>query len=155
MPSPLSFTVTRTHPSLVTPIPITSCFWSCPHCFHRILGVANEVDQNLQDLVFVHNDYRDVSVIANNLNPVPIQRRGIYLQRVFGQARDRDRLDHPGNSGVALLHGDDLLDVVQVLREQIEFLEHFGPLFVEMGPEIRQIIEEQFSARIAGKKSSK
>ena len=58
----------------------------CPSGFiARVLGVADEVDQNLHDLVLVSGHHRAGLVVANYIYLMPRQRTGIDADGVLDQ----------------------------------------------------------------------
>ncbi len=52
----------------------------------------------------------------------------IEIQRILDEIGGRQRLHDPRDSGVTLLHGDDLLDVRDVFREAFHLAQHLGLL---------------------------
>src|ERR1035437_1428716 len=76
----------------------------------RVFGIADEVDQSLQNSVFVGDDRRGFLELAAYLDGVPNQRGPVDVERVFHQLRGAHALRDTGDFGVALLHGDNLLD---------------------------------------------
>jgi hypothetical protein len=60
---------------------------------HRVVRIAHEVHEDLQNLVLVDRYQRHLRILADYLDAVALQRPFVYLQRIIGEARDRDRLD--------------------------------------------------------------
>ena len=77
--------------------------------FGRVLRVLNQVREDLQRLVALDSDGRNVPVFADNLDAVPIERGGGHFQRVFDKFGWGDRFHDALVLGNALLLRDNLL----------------------------------------------
>lgn len=84
---------------------------------HCIFGIADQVDQDQQQAVFVADDCRCVLVVLGDDDMVPTQGAGIHAQRILEQIDDVQRLDQPGRAGIGLLSGNDVLDVIDAFGE--------------------------------------
>src|ERR1051325_4748497 len=82
-----------------------------------VFGVAHEVDQDLQHLVFLGRNRRHLGVVALDLHPVALERSGVQAQAVLDEIGHLDGLPDARHLGVALLHVHDILDVFDVLAE--------------------------------------
>src|ERR1043165_1890745 len=60
----------------------------------RVLGVANQVDENLQHLVLFDRDRWHVLNFFANFNIVPIQTTYVHVQGIFDQIGDVDGLSN-------------------------------------------------------------
>src|SRR5215831_2023391 len=96
---------------------------------HGVDGIANQVDQNLQHLVPIHQHLGQFGVLPNHLNLLPFQRRQVDSQGLLHEIGQRHGLLQTTKASQALLHADDLLDVLDISTERREFLE-YGRLFM-------------------------
>ena len=83
--------------------------------------VADQIDQNLQQLVLVGDDRRDSPVAPLNSDITASGRCDIDLQRLLHDRDGVDLLDQARAAGQRLLAADNLLDVIDVARERIQF----------------------------------
>ena len=81
----------------------------------------HEIDENLQDFVFVSRGLGHGGVLAHDLNPMAGEAGRVELQGIIHQVGDGHVFEDAGNAGVILLHGDDFLDVLNVARQLILF----------------------------------
>ena len=109
--------------------------------------------------MFLSRDVGDLRIVfANDLHFMAHQCARVHAQRVLQQIARFHLLGNPADFGVALLHGDDLLDVLNVVPQQIHFLEQgglFGGQMIGQLPEIaRQLpapgIGADESAQVVG-----
>src|ERR1700688_4483561 len=92
----------------------------------RVLGVAHEIHQNLQHLVFIDGDRRHLAEFAAQRHSVTHEGAGVQPQAVLHQVDYPDGLGDAAELGVTLLHRHGVLDVFQVVAQRYEFLErHF------------------------------
>ena len=98
-----------------------------PRFVARILGVAHEVDEDLQDSVLVGGDHGLCLEVADDLDVVAGERAAMDAQDVFDDVRHGDRLDDARRPAVGLLHGDDLLDVLDVFPQVLNFRDQLRP----------------------------
>ena len=82
--------------------------------------------------MFLGLNHRHLVELAAQLHVVPGERGAVDLDGVIDQLRGVDGFDDARDFGVALLHGDDLLDVLDVLQELLEFLQQSGLFVGEM-----------------------
>jgi len=89
-----------------------------------VLRIAYQIDQNLQYLVLVDTDRRDVVVDLTAYGDTVAGKRGrIHAQTVFDQSGHGHGLGNAAQLGVALLHGHRLLDVIDVVTQRGQLLE--------------------------------
>src|ERR1700677_1914231 len=82
-----------------------------------IFGVSNEIDEDLEDLVFVNKNRGGGGVLADDVDLVAFDGAGVEAEGVLDQFLGGKGFLRAGNPGVGLLHGDDLLDMVDVGAE--------------------------------------
>ena len=87
-----------------------------------VFGVAHEIDQDLQDLVFVDGDRRHLAEFALQRDAVAHEGAGVHAQAILDQLVDSDGFGDAAQLGVALLHGHGLLDVLDIIAQRGEFL---------------------------------
>ena len=87
---------------------------------HRVFGVVQNIDEDLQDLVFIYHDRRRLAVFADHLDGMAAHRPLVHVQRVIHQIGQMHRFHHAGRAGVALLRRHDLLDVFDVGRQGLQ-----------------------------------
>ena len=98
----------------------------------RILGVTDKIDQNLQDFMFVNHQGRHFLKLADDLDAMAGQCRRINLDGIFHQAGQGHFFDDAGNTRIALLRGDDVLDVIDVFGQLLQFTQSVFLLFLEL-----------------------
>ncbi len=96
-----------------------------------VLGVANEVDEDLEDPVLVQRDRWHRSDLGFETNLVTIERGGIDLNGVLDELTNLDRLLNARDLRVALLHGNDLIDVLDVFAELAQLAKEKLIFFLE------------------------
>ena len=69
----------------------------------------------------------------------------IHLQAVLHQHPDVERLDQAAAPGVALLHGDDFLDVLDVAAERRELLDRRIALGGQISRQLLQVLRQVFA----------
>ncbi len=113
MPTPLSTTAILTLPP---PLDHSQghAFVGLAGLIAGVLGIAHEVDEDLQHLVFVEIEEGDFFKIADDFDAMPGEGANVQAQAVLDQAGKVDDFPDPGYLGIALLHGDDILDVLNV-----------------------------------------
>ena len=117
--------------------------------FDGLHRVAQQIQQNLEHAVFVHRHRRDLGVIALQYDCVAIQSGPQHGQGVLYQFRQRNNLDQTGRLGIALLPGDDLLDVPHVAGEQGQLPQHGLAFLLQVVAELGQIGQHTLSFRVA------
>ena len=70
--------------------------------------------------------------LADDLDSMPGQGRRIDLEGVFHQAGQGHFLDDPGNAGIALLHGHDVFDVINVFCQLLQLRARGFPALSEV-----------------------
>ncbi|MCY1300300.1 hypothetical protein D9M70_498610 [compost metagenome] len=121
---------------------------------HGVFGVADQVDQDQQQAVFVTHDLRHLAVLLDHLDVMPGQRTGVHAQGVLEQFADVQRLHQIVGARVGLLGGDDVLDVVDAFAQLHEFVGH-ALLFERDG--LHQLIEvtgKQFAFLVPGQEGT-
>ena len=58
----------------------------------RVFGVADEVDQDLQDFVFVHQDIWNWREFADHMDLMPFHRARVQTKGVFHQDGERSTI---------------------------------------------------------------
>ena len=122
MPAPLSRTSMRTPPSTLpidtVELPIR------PHRFlERVLGVRDQVHENLHDLVPIHEHRRQLLVAPDDLDVAVAQRRFADREGGLRDLLERADLRDAVDLRIRLLRRDDLLHVLEVLGELVDVAE--------------------------------
>ena len=86
-----------------------------------------KIDEDLNHLVAVRRDLRDVGKLPDDLDGVAFVGGGVYSQCIFGEFRRLHVFEDAGRSRIRLLHDDDLFDVFDVPDEALRFFKHCGP----------------------------
>ena len=94
-----------------------------PAIVRGVFGVADQVDENLEDLAFLAEDGGNGMELADDAHGVADEGAGVHAEGILHQLLGAERFDDADHGGVGLLHRDDLLDVVDVFLEGIEFFE--------------------------------
>jgi len=115
-----------------------------------VFGITHEVDENLEHLVLVHLDERDGLVVAIEGDAVAGQGPIVHAHGVFEQIARRQPLDHARHAGVTLLHGDDLLDVLDIAGDALHLPAPVAMLRLEVLGQLDDEVGELLAARIAG-----
>ena len=89
-------------------------------------------------------------MFAAVLDGVPLQGGGIDLDGILDQLGDIDDLLHAGDLGIALLHGDDLVDMLDVLAQVAEFEQKEALLLLEFVVDGGQVLGDMLAARVGG-----
>ena len=110
---------------------------------HRLPGVGDQVDQDLQQARPVQGEHRELAELPAHADLVPGERVLLQAQRLLDQFPRLHRLDHPGAAGVALLGGDDLLDVLHAARQPGELGERRLLVGGQAGGEFLQVPGEE------------
>ncbi|MNS51916.1 hypothetical protein D3C72_846150 [compost metagenome] len=119
--------------------------WAVAEVGHGVFSVADEVDQDQQQTVFVAHHLRHVSVLPDHRDVVPGECPGVHAQRVFEQFVDEQRFGHAVGAGIGLLGGDDVFDVVDAFVHLVQLVEHFL-LFLGNGDhQLVEVAGEQFA----------
>ena len=122
MPTPLSMTEMRT-PRVRALDAQRDEFIGPARFVARVFGIAHQVHENLQHLVLVDGDRRDVAEFALQRDPMAGESAGVQPQAVLHEIDDLDGLGDAAELGVALLHGDGVLDVLEIVAQRGEFLQ--------------------------------
>ncbi|MGH7869200.1 MAG: hypothetical protein ACREP9_16595, partial [Candidatus Dormibacteraceae bacterium] len=69
-----------------------------------------------------------VRIPPNEVDVVPRKRAGVHLEGILDQVADLDRFDDAGHLGVALLHGHNVFDVVDVAGQLLKLADRIGLL---------------------------
>src|SRR5690606_4941298 len=102
---------------------------------HGVFGVADEVYEDLQHADFFHGDAGGGGEVADDLHVVPGEGGGVEAEGVFDEVGGVEGFEQAALHGVGLLHGDDVLDVVDVLLEGVDFGEEAVAFVDEVGAE--------------------
>src|ERR1039458_2489989 len=105
----------------------------------RLSGVMQKVQENLQDLMFVGVDSRDLLEVAQEDNMVTLESGLQDAERVFHQVAERDFLGQAGDVGVVLLGCHDPLDVAHMVRQKFEFREHGKVLLLKVAAQLGEV----------------
>ena len=89
----------------------------------RLFRIAEEIQENLQNLVLVHNDGRQFLEIPLETYFMTFQAGLDDAQRIHGQVRQEDLLGHSRNLGIILLGRHNGLDVPDMVAEQFQFVQ--------------------------------
>ena len=147
MPTPLSMTEMRTPPArrfdaqrdgLVRAARIVA----------SVLGVAHEVHQDLQHFVLVDGDRRDLAEFALQRHAVAHEGAGIQAQAVLDQVGDRDGLVDAAEPGIALLHRDGVLDVLEIVAQQRELVERGALIVLQRVAERGEVLRNALAALV-------
>ena len=120
-----------------------------------VFGVADEIDENLKDLVFVYRDRGHLGELADDFDLVALQGAGIEAQGVFDQLGEGECFDEAANGRVALLHRDNLFDVFDIGRKRLEFVQHFLLFAGQVFGQVAQVGGQLFAFRVLGQKGGK
>ena len=82
------------------------------------LGVLQEIDENLQDFMFVNEKGRRFFKVANDLNPVGMKSGLIHFDGRFHDFGWLDQFKDADPMGIGLLHGHNFIDVLDVAQEE-------------------------------------
>ena len=115
-----------------------------------VFGVAHQVDEDLQDFVLVDGDRRHVAEFALQRDAMACESAGIQPQAVFHQIDDLDGLRDAAELGVVLLHGDGVLDVLEVLAQRGELLQCRALIGEQLLAERGEIFGYALSAFVLG-----
>ena len=101
--------------------PVSSLALSGPAAFvARMFGVGDQIDENLQNLVTIHHDVRHVFKLADQSDIMSLKSRDVDFKRVFHERGHGHQLGHARKLGVGLLHGDDDLDMINVVHQRLQ-----------------------------------
>ena len=92
-------------------------FVIAPGFIAGVLGVTDQVDEDLQNFVFIRAERGRRTIFPDHPDIVTSKAARVHAQRIFDQLRNLDSLDGAGNLGVALLHGDDIIDMIDVFAQ--------------------------------------
>src|SRR6516225_11665290 len=109
------------------------------HLRARVLGVADHVDEDLQYLVLVHLNERHLGEIAHHGHAVAAEGAFVHAQAVFRQHAYVQRIGDAAAFGVALLHGDDFLDVLDVGTQRRQLRDAGVTLGAQLVRELLQV----------------
>src|SRR5262249_41242050 len=115
-----------------------------------LFGVTDEIDENLQNLVFFDQDLGRIPEIFDHADVVPRETTGMHAKSVldeFGHGKD---FLYARDFGVALLHRDDVFDMLDVLLQLSDFVQRTALFAVEKGGKLSEIRGDLFSFRVDG-----
>src|ERR1019366_5052651 len=115
---------------------------------HRLLGIAQQVQQNLEYLVLVRRDRRHRLGIAFYPNLVADQSRLDDSQSIVHHVAQLHIFHQAGHLRVALLGGHNLLDVTHVKREQLQLFQQVVALRMEVAAQFDQIGQHAPALRV-------
>src|ERR1700680_3504845 len=87
-----------------------------------VLGVAYEVHEDLQDFVLVEVDHGVPLEVTQDFDAVTRERTRIQAQAVLHEIDDVEDLLYAGDFRITLLHRHDVLDVIDVPPQGLQFL---------------------------------
>ena len=121
----------------------------------RIFRVVDQIDQDLQDFLRIQPHFGNLAIVADHGNVVPFKRGRVKLHGVVQHAGDVDRLDHADHPSIRLLGRDDGLDVVDLRGQQLQLLEHVGPLVCQVHAQQAEKVGQLLALGIVGEKLTK
>src|SRR5580658_2225286 len=83
----------------------------------RILGVADDVYQDLQDLVLVDGYRRHLLEVAHQRDAMATEGAGVHPQAILDQSTNIDDVSQTAAARVTLLHRHDLFDVLDIAAQ--------------------------------------
>ncbi len=89
-----------------------------------LFGVAQEVNEDLEDFMFLDKHRGQDLELPNETDVVAVQGIAAHAQAVFNEGGEVQEFRDAGGDGVALLHRDNLLDVVDILPKGSQFENH-------------------------------
>ena len=98
-----------------------------------IARIADQIDQNLEDLVLVQESLGNRFKLADHFHAALRQRVGMNPQCIVHKLGNGEEFQHTRDPGVILLAGHDFLDVFDIARQFLEFLDDdipFGRLML-------------------------
>src|SRR6185437_4825047 len=84
------------------------------HLGASVLGIADHINQYLQHLVLIHLYERHLCEVAHDRHAVAAESAFVHAQAVLDQQAHVERVGNAAALRIALLHGDDFLDVLDV-----------------------------------------
>ena len=84
------------------------------------------------------------------LTPWRVKRRRIDLEGVFHQTGQGNFFDDAGNARIALLHGDDVFDVIDVFGQLLQFVQSVFLLFSKLPGDLNDEFRHQFPLGVGG-----
>ena len=103
-----------------------------------VLGVAEQVDQDLQHLVLFGQNVRKLVVVADDLDVVAGNRLALMRMRIVDQAGQRKLSRMPETPAYDCCMRDDLLDVVDVLRQRVDLFQDRARSWLELLAQLDQ-----------------
>ena len=117
---------------------------------HGVLGIAQEIHEDLQRLVLVDGDRGRGVEFAHHGDVVARKTVHVELERILDERFDRHHFGKARNPRIGLLHGHDILDVLDIAGEQLDLGLRFQALVFQMLREIGEIGGQQLALRIIG-----
>src|ERR1051326_1273230 len=87
-------------------------------------------------------------VLTNDLNFVASQSAGVHSQSGLDQVASVDRFSDAGNFGIALLHADNVFDVLDMFGEFLQFGNGGSFLGHQMGGQLSKVNRDWFGPGI-------
>src|ERR1039458_4855663 len=116
-----------------------------------VLRIAYQIDQDLQDLVLVDANQRDIVVnLSAYGDAVAGKRSGVHAQTILDQGGHGHGLGDAAQLRVALLHGHRLLDMIDVVAQRTELLESEPLVSLQLLRELRQVSRQLPAALVRG-----
>src|ERR1039458_2183964 len=120
-----------------------------------VLRIAYQIDQDLQDLVLVDANQRDIVVnLSAYGDAVAGKRSGVHAQTILDQGGHGHGLGDAAQLRVALLHGHRLLDMIDVVAQRTELLESEPLVSLQLLRELRQVSRQLPAALVRGQERS-
>ena len=116
----------------------------------RIFGVAEKINDDLQDAVAVYSYRRRRREAALEDDAVALKGADVHRDRVFDELVSLQIFKSAAHFGVALLHGYHFFNVLDVAREQIDLGQDLGVFLHQILTELRQITRDLLPVRIVG-----
>ncbi len=118
---------------------------------HCVFGVAQEIHQDLQDLMTIDHDAGDFLVdLLDDSDAMAFERRSVHSHGILHERSRGDGLQDAKDFRVALLHSNDFLDVLDELHHADHFGKQFIPLRDQQSGSFGQVFRNQLALWIIG-----
>ena len=103
-----------------------------PALIARIFRIAQDVHQDLQQLVLVHGQGIHRLVFPQHFYAMPRKGARVHRDAILHHLGRGNLLMHTGNAGVVLLHGHNFIDVLHILSQPVDFIQQIVLLVAQI-----------------------